>query len=433
MEKRKMVNDEENILKQERDSNNSGVSPDNIKNKTAENYPKEKTNERKTRSRERISRTEFNLRFKAYFKSLLFRDYGYIIFAAFLGMASYDYFIAATTSNGITPSGIGAIARGIAIGIWPEQNQLQMQTSMYWIFYFVFNVPLFIFGVIKVGIRFSFRTIVYIVLQNGFHFTFAYIPVINPQELFFIVNYSSLNVFTNYGGMYQIWLFVFAAVAGILNGIAYGLVYKGGSSTAGTDFVFAYYSVKKKISIANYNRIVNYIIIVAMLAIHITLLSRSEITSIYFGKDWATHIDQIKELGFKIDEGGLIDVDIAIHKIKYFFGPALFASYLFVVVQAITIDIIFPKFKYRSLMVITSKGDAIVSGLQYVHYPNDIVRISARDHYEGNDINNEVIIVSTSVLEYKKIKAAIVVSDPDAKILSHKLDKIIANYKVDKY
>ncbi|WP_338966012.1 MULTISPECIES: YitT family protein [unclassified Spiroplasma] len=51
------------------------------------------------------------------------------------------------------------------------------------------------------------------------------------------------------------------AVAGILNGIAYGLVYKGGASTAGTDFVLAYYSVKKKTSIANYNRIVNYIIL----------------------------------------------------------------------------------------------------------------------------------------------------------------------------
>ncbi|WFG99062.1 YitT family protein [Spiroplasma citri] len=428
-----MVNEEEKDLTAEGDSNNTGVSPDSIKNKTLDFYPKEKTTERKTRSRERISRKEFNLRFKAYFKSRLFRDYAYIIFAAFLGMASYDYFIAATTSNGITPSGIGGVARGIAVGIWPNQDQLQMQTSMYWVFYFVFNIPLFIFGVIKIGIRFSFRTIVYIGLQNGFHFAFAYIPVINPQELFFIVNYNSLNIFSNYGGMYQIWLFVFAAVAGILNGIAYGLVYKGGASTAGTDFVFAYYSAKKKISIANYNRIVNYIIIVVMLAIHTTLLSRSELTSIYFGKDWAANIEQIQRLGFKIDDGGLYDSDFTSHKIKYFFGPALFASYLFVVVQAITIDIIFPKFKYRSLMVITSKADAVVSGLQYVHYPNDIIRLPARDHYEGNDINNEVIIVSTSVLEYKKIKAAIVVSDPEAKILSHKLDKLIANYKIDKY
>lgn len=141
-----------------------------------------------------------------------------------------------------------------------------------------------------------------------------------------------------------------------------------------------------------------------MLAIHTTLLSRSELTSIYFGKDWAANIEQIQRLGFKIDDGGLYDSDFTSHKIKYFFGPALFASYLFVVVQAITIDIIFPKFKYRSLMVITSKADAVVSGLQYVHYPNDIIRLPARDHYEGNDINNEVIIVSTSVLEYKKLK-----------------------------
>lgn len=423
-----MKYDEETYVAQ--NNNTSAVGPDDVESKTIDAY---KEGHRKTRSCERISRKEFNLRFKSYFKSRNNRDYGYITFAAFLAMVSYDYFIAATTSYGIMPSGIGAIARGVAVAIWPHQDQLAFQTSMYWFFFFILNLPLFIFGVIKVGIRFSVRTIVYIALQNGFHFAFAYIPVINPQELFFITNYNSLNVFINYDGMYQIWLFVFAAVAGILNGIAYGLVYKGGASTAGTDFVLAYYSVKKKTSIANYNRIVNYVIVIVMLAIHTALLTRSEITSVYFGKDWANYLDAIKKIGFNIDENGLSGGDFATHKAKYFFGPVLFGSYLFVVVQSITIDIIFPKFKYRSLMIITSKGDAVVSGLQYVHYPNDIVRLPARDHYEGNDINNEVIIVSTSLLEYKWIKAAIVVSDPDAKILSHKLDKIIANYKVDKY
>ncbi|WP_425380606.1 YitT family protein [Spiroplasma endosymbiont of Stenodema calcarata] len=423
-----MVHDEETNV--ELDNNNPVVSSENVENKSIDAY---KQGRRKTRSRERISRKEFNLRFKTYFKSRLFRDYGYITFAAFLAMVSYDYFIAATTSYGIMPSGIGAIARGVAVAIWPKQEQLAFQTTMYWVFFFVLNLPLFIFGVMKVGIRFSIRTIIYIALQNGFHFMFAYIPIINPQELFFIINYNSLNVFSNYGGMYQIWLFVFAAVAGILNGIAYGLVYKGGASTAGTDFVLAYYSVKKKTSIANYNRIVNYIIVLVMLAIHTILLNRSEVTSIYFGTDWANHIEEIKKLGFNIDSNGLLGGDLAIHKAKYFFGPVLFGSYLFVVVQSITIDIIFPKFKYRSLMIITSKGDAVVSGLQYVHYPNDIIRIPTRDYYEGTDINNEVIMVSTSLLEYKWIKAAIVVSDPDARILSYKLDKIIANYKVDKY
>ncbi|WHQ36550.1 YitT family protein [Spiroplasma sp. SV19] len=423
-----MAHDEETYEKQ--DNNTSGVGPEDVESKTIDAY---KEGHRKTRSRERISRKEFNLRFKSYFKSRLFRDYGYITFAAFLAMVSYDYFIVATTSYGIMPSGIGAIARGVAVAIWPNQDQLAFQTSMYWVFFFIFNLPLFIFGVIKVGIRFSIRTIVYIALQNGFHFAFAYIPLINPQELFFITNYSSLNVFSNYGGMYQIWLFVFAAVAGILNGIACGLVYKGGASTAGTDFVLAYYSVKKKTSIANYNRIVNYIIVIVMLAIHTALLTRSEITGVYFGTDWEKHIDAIQKLGFKIDSNGLYGIDLATHKAKYFFGPVLFASYLFVVVQSITIDIIFPKFKYRSLMVITSKGDTVVSGLQYVHYPNDIIRIPVRDYYEGTDINNELIIVSTSLLEYKWIKAAIVVSDPDAKILSYKLDKIITNYKVEKY
>lgn len=432
-----MINKKEKEIKKELIKNiclnNKNKDIINNNNNNLFFYNKEKITEKKIRNRDKISKKEFNLRFKAYFKSCLFRDYVYIIFAAFLGMISYDYFISVTTSNGITPSGIGGIARGIAIGIWPDQNQLQTQTSMYWIFYFVFNIPLFIFGIIKVGIRFSFRTIVYISLQNGFHFAFSYIPFINSQKLFFIINYNSLNIFSNYGGIYQIWLFIFVVVAGILNGITYGLVYKGGASTAGTDFIFAYYSVKKKISIANYNRIVNYIIIIVMLAIHTALLNRNELTSIYFGKDWYNHIEQIKNLGFNIDNKGLYSTDFTSHKIKYFFGPTLFASYLFVVVQAITVDIIFPKFKYRSLMVITSKADAIVSGLQYVRYFNDIIRIPARDHYEGNDINNEVIIISTSVLEYKKIKAAIIISDPEAKILSHKLDKLIANYKVEKY
>ncbi|AGM25004.1 YitT family protein [Spiroplasma chrysopicola] len=391
---------------------------------------------RKTRNRDRISLNDFNVGIKQYFKSRLFRDYAFILSAAFLSMISYDYFIAPTTSNGITPTGIGAIARGISIAIWPNQSELSLQTTMYWVFFLTMNVPLFIFGVLKVGWRFSIRTIIYVLFQNGFHFAFAFIPVINPTEFNLIVNYNDINTFHNSQGMYQIWLFVFATVAGVLNGISFGIVYKGGSSTAGIDFVLAYYSTKYKKSIANYNRVVNYFIILIVLAIHTILMSSTEITRVYFGNDWQDKIDEIGKIvgSNNIDRvNGLTNSAFAIYKVKYFFGPALFGSYLFVITQSVVTDIIFPKFKYRSLMVITSRGDDVVTGLQFVKYPNDIVRIASKDHYDGKTINNEIIIVSTSLLDYKWVKAAIVVADPDAKILSHKLDRVIADYSVSNY
>lgn len=394
---------------------------------------------RKTRNRERITRREFNLRFKEYFKSRRFWDYTYIVLAALVGVIAYDYFIAPTTSNGITPSGVAAIARGIAVNIWSEPEQLTMQTGMYWVFYFCINFPLFVFGVIKVGWRFSIRTIVYIILQNGFHFALAYIPFINPSSFHFIVDYANLDLYQNSGGMYQIWLFVFAGAAGLLNGVAYGLLYKGGSSSAGTDFVLAYYSVKHKKSIANYNRIINYFIVIIMVLIHTLLMSRQALTEVYFGTNWRNHVNEIWANGNGLDPSNFDEINgfygdaLITYKIKHFFGPVLFASYLFVIVQSIVTDLIFPKFKYRSLMIVTSKGDAIVAGLQFIKYSNDIIRIPVRDNIAGQYVNNEVLICSTSLLEYKYVKAAIMVSDPDAKILSHKLDKLIGNFSISKY
>lgn len=392
----------------------------------------------KNKNKEKISKTEFNIKLKAYFKSQILKDYLTIILASLLSMISYDYFISATTNNGITQSGIGAIARGIVISIWKNYD-LTIQNGIYWIIYFIINLPLFIFSLFQVSHRFAFRTIIYIILQNSFHFIFAYIPFINPTEFCFIVNYKNLILYYNSNGMYQIWLFIYAIIAGILNGIAFGLLYKSGSSAGGTDFIVAYYSMKKKRSIAKYNRLINYFIVIIMIIVHIILIDNKELTNIFFGINWKNYYNtiiknnnQLNTMNFNY-HSGLTNEIILIYKIKYFCGPILFATYTYIIVQSIITDIIFPKFKYRSLMIITQNSNKIITGLQYIKYSNNIIRIPIQNILLGEETHQEIIICPTSLLEYKNVKAVILVSDSKAIILSYKLDKIIGHFFISQY
>ncbi|WP_381415096.1 YitT family protein [Spiroplasma endosymbiont of Anurida maritima] len=399
-----------------------------IVNKTMDIY--QKASKQGSRKR-KITLDEFNFRFKAYFRQRLFRDYMYIILASLIATIAYDYVIAQTTSNGIFPAGVSAIARAMSIWFFKSSSDAAFQNTMYWLFFLIFNLPLFIFSVIKVSWRFSFRTIVFIITQNIFHFMFQYIPFINPNSLSLLINFKSLILYQNSSGNYQIWLFAFSALSAVLNGIAFALLYKAAASTGGTDFVVAYFSEKRNMSIAALNRVVNYILAIVIILLHTILLSPEEVTTIFFGTNWQKNFEAIVENNpdLLIDKNsGLYGASLAKYKVEFFFGPSMFATLMLIIIQSIVTDVFFPRYKYRSLMVITTKPNEIIHSLEYIKYQNDIIRIPIVDRVGNTEINKEMLIFSSSLLEFKKVKAAIMITDKESKILTHKLDKLIGNY-----
>ncbi|ATX71048.1 YitT family ABC transporter [Spiroplasma clarkii] len=222
-----------------------------------------------------MSRREQILLVQTYFKTKFWRDLAWLTLAAFLVTIAFDYFISSTGRVGLFPAGIGAIARFFAI--WTFKSNTQMQSSFYFIYYFAMNIPLFIFGYIKLGKKFTYTTILFIGLQIAFDQILQLIPVVNPNSFHFIVNYKLLS---GIQGSWNsgIWLFIFGTLGGVLVGSAYALVYKIGSSTGGSDFFTMYFSNIKNKPIGTLNRNVNFIILALVIVLNTAILPVSMVT-----------------------------------------------------------------------------------------------------------------------------------------------------------
>ncbi len=225
-----------------------------------------------------MSKREQKLLVQQYFRTKFIRDFFKIILAAFLITITFDYFITPTGRGGLFPAGAGAIARFFATLTFPNQDQVQLQSSFYFIYYFAINIPLFIFGYIKLGKKFTFTTFIFIIMQIGFDQIIQNIPFINPREFNLLVNYQLIG---SMPGSWNtgIWLFIFAALGGFLLGFSYSIVYKIGSSTGGLDFLTVFLSNKTNKPVGSLNRKVNFIILAVVIVLNTIIIPMSLINS----------------------------------------------------------------------------------------------------------------------------------------------------------
>ncbi|AOG60343.1 hypothetical protein SHELI_v1c03920 [Spiroplasma helicoides] len=243
-----------------------------------QNYTKEEIKTAKKTSKSRdfshfenkiMSQREQQLLVQSYFKSKFLKDMGKLVLAAFIITIAFDYFISVTGRSGLFPAGLGAMARFLAILTFSDN--VALQSSFYFIYYFIINIPLFIFGFLKLGKKFTITTFIFVLIQICFDQTAQVIPYINPTQFHFIVNYQLLHQIPNSWNA-GIWLFVFGVIGGILLGVSYSMVYKIGSSTGGFDFISMYWSKKKNKSIGSINRNVNFVILGIVITLNTTIL-----------------------------------------------------------------------------------------------------------------------------------------------------------------
>ncbi|AKX34016.1 hypothetical protein SLITO_v1c03620 [Spiroplasma litorale] len=96
-----------------------------------------------------ISKKEQTLLVQEYFKKKFWKELLLLMLSSLLITIAFDYFVTPTGRTGLFPAGIGAMARWFSILTFPIDRQ--MQGSFYFIYYFSINIPLFIFGYIKLG------------------------------------------------------------------------------------------------------------------------------------------------------------------------------------------------------------------------------------------------------------------------------------------
>ncbi|AGR41055.1 YitT family ABC transporter [Spiroplasma taiwanense] len=430
-----------------------------------------------------LSKREQTLLVQEYFKTKFLKELRNVALAALFITIAFDYFITTTGRSGLFPAGLGALARFFAILTFPDDSQLQ--SSFYFIYYFALNVPLIIFGYIKLGKKFTFITLLFIILQIGFDQIIQNLPVINPTDFHIIINYKLLQQMPNSWNI-SIWLFIFGSLGGLLLGSSYSLVYKIGSSTGGLDFMTIYYSKIKNKPIGSINRNVNLIILATVITLNTIILpaglinsdikinvlnnlgvdnaykhflsdGKSIVQSMWdfaandakYDGNWALWFkdqtdwnnlskEQYEFLVQFVSQRGYGD-DLSLNiivkmKFMFLFGPSLFASIVLVLCSSVATNFFYPKYKVRTYLITTNHPKEVNSLLLENGFQNDILTWDGTNRVNGNYLHRSLIMVAMSVMDWDKLEKQLFLADPQAKIniIKTKSVKGLFNYEIKK-
>lgn len=396
-----------------------------------------------------ITKAENNLMSAVYFKRAFWVDLLVIAFSAFMTTFVLDYFVSSTGRTGLFPGGLGSITRLMAILTFP--NDLQMQGSFYFIYYFILNIPLMFFSWFKLGWKFTVTTMIFVIFTIVFDQILNLIPVINPVHWHMVIDYPLLhNIPAEWNG--AIWLFVLGFFGGVLLGWSYSLIYRVGSSTGGADFITIYFSTKKNKNIGVINRNLNFIIMAVMIIINSFTLSSSDINSpirlsvlshlsdsqansLYEPAkawwqanaeivptpdfDWLWNNDRNvvwQYLAGNNSFTGYTSGMVLLMQFKFIFGPSLFASIILITIQAIVIDTLYPKYKFRTIMITTSEEEKVKKFLFDSGYQNEIFEWSSSVDSARQQIEKKTLIVTITVVNWKSLEKAILNLNPDMNV-----------------
>lgn len=393
-----------------------------------------------------------------YYASGFWKDILYVLIGAFLSTIAIDYFISITGNAGLFPGGLGAIARFFSI---IGENNIQVSAStLYFIIYFIMNIPLVFFGFKKIGWKFSTLTLIYSIVTIIFDLILQNIPYISPNDLSLLIDY---NLISNVPGAWGaiIWIFAFAIFGGVMNGFSYSITYKANSSTGGSDWITYYYSKKLNKDIGSLNIKINIFILIIVICLNTIIIKTEHIdqtiklSAVYNGFDnWDTL--NASDLGKKVNEifaahsGSTVlktswdnlqnnwnnedwfniakyissnnEFDssysskmVLTMKFKWIIGPSLFASLTLIIIQGITINRLYPKNKILNLFISTTKINEIQQYLFSVGYTNNIFiwRTVASKKNAWNDQEQDLIMISMPLLYFKKIKKYLLKIDED--------------------
>nr|VZR97826.1 hypothetical protein MF5295_00496 [Mycoplasma feriruminatoris] len=395
---------------------------------------------------------------RTYFKSSFWWDIFIVAMAALANTITTDYFILATGDTGLFPGGTATIARFLSIVLNKEVIDLSSSSSFF-IFLFVVNLPFFIFGFIKVGTKFTLTSLLYILLSIGWNQIITRLPVINPSEWSLIINYKIISSLPSEWSS-KLWLFVFSIFGGFFLGLTYSLTYRVGSSTAGTDFISAYVSKKYSKQIGSINMKINFILLVVFVILNtvimpinkidateklsvLSTLSNEQFTEIYNkainSKQFITELnshhhfylptnwnvtdntiwtrDQIAQIiasNSKFTDYGNL---ITIIKLKFVFGPSLFASFICFIIQGVVIDRVYPKNRLFTVLISTTKPKELKNYLFDAGYRNNIHFLENQTVKKENGyIAQSVIMIHIGLMDWKPLQAGANNIDPDMMI-----------------
>ncbi|ATQ35431.1 hypothetical protein MENTO_v1c02810 [Mesoplasma entomophilum] len=392
-----------------------------------------------------------------YYAIGFWKDLLYVLIGAFLSTVAIDYFISITGNAGLFPGGLGAIARFFSI--IGANNITVSASTLYFIIYFIMNIPLVIFGFIKIGWKFSTLTLIYSVVSIFFDLILQNVPYINPNELSLLIDYNLISSVPGAWGAI-IWIFGFAIFGGMINGFSYSITYKANASTGGSDWITYYYSKKLNKDIGSLNIKINIFILFIVICLNTIILKTEHIdqtiklSAVYneydnwdslISSDLGKHLNKVlsevkdnsmnqswKNLEHNWNSDDWFNISKYVSsttefdssyttaliwkmKFKWIIGPSLFASLTLIIIQGLTVNRLYPKNKVLNLFISTNKINDIQQYLFSVGYTNNIFiwRTVTSKKNAWNDQEQDLIMISMPLLYFKKIEDYLMKIDED--------------------
>ncbi|AUF83611.1 YitT family protein [Mesoplasma syrphidae] len=410
-----------------------------------------------------VAKAEKKLDRQIYFKQGFWKDLLLISIAALGTTVAFDYFVSATGKMGLFPGGLGGITRFISVIVVSSQEK---QASLYFVFYFAFNIPFICFGFWKLGNKFTLTTVTYILLSICFDQIIRLIPVINPSEWHLIIDYQLINAIPQAWNS-TIWLFIFAIFGGIILGWSYAVIYKASSSTGGTDFATVYFSQQRNKNIGKINMKINFIILTVVIILNTLMLKSEEfdesikfsiLNSHYssvdifyqavnkndicaiaikelFGSGEITNLNlgealrkAASDVGFTEYSTGMMNL----MRFKFIFGPSLFASFTLIIAQALVVDFLYPKNKIQTIMITTIKSDEVQQYLFEAGYRNNVFIWEAETSKKGVGVTNKKVLMATvTVINWNKLEAGLINIDQHMNINVVKTQRVKGPFKYE--
>jgi len=296
-----------------------------------------------------------------------------IFIGAFLTTVSFFYFI---NRAGLYTNGLSAFAQLIAKFIALSYNGSiteQETTQAFWFYpvYFLINGPIIIWGLFKVGFRFTLYTIIYLLFQNGINFL---LTAIDALKNFQVLGNEPLKGTTDYWHLVLPRTFIFAALGGLIYGAGIGILFKTGGSSGGMDFISTYISMKRKYSIATIIRNTNIIIVVIVLILDGTFLQKTS----------------------------LVD--------NFLVRPYFMSTLVYIYVAAFVMNRVYPKYMLMSVFIISNELEQIRNDIYRNNYLRGGNVWNVKGLYSGNEY--KMMMTTMSLLEYNFFKTKIVRIDP---------------------
>lgn len=270
----------------------------------------------------------------------LFRKIIVLLFASFFAGLFGAIFV---QNTGLYMSGLAGTSQGIArlVRSFLSAEYEWVYNLLFWLLIVLINIPLFFFGYYKISKEFAILTAVYVTFANLFGFIFSNIPGVSD----FVLIGSNIDrktpfSWTENGGQ-LFGLFFSGLVYGQLMAVVYMFIFAVNGSSGGFDFFSVWYSRKKHKSIAKIFTIVSCV-------------------SMFFGTVLGGYVVQCTT------ENKLSQIN------QYMFTPNLLTSLMMVILQGITLNLLFPRFKWVKVEIYNNKCDEIRNILMSDPHPHAV-------------------------------------------------------------